>query len=233
MTKDLPKKPRNPASLQQNEDGGTRSKLVAAAVELFSSRGFDGVSLREIEQHAGINRGVAAYHFVTKDQLWRAAIDWFLELFETEMFEFKGLLPVLPQAERTRVVLRIFARWGAKYPQFARLFVLHGNDESERGDWFIGRMRPTFEFIRSTIGSEEILEPLDEALLYNMFIGASVMLSALPAQTKAVFGLDPAEPGVAERIAEAVLNVFSPYFTGAAVLDYELPSSADSKLRTR
>lgn len=214
------------------EEAGTRSKLVAAAVELFSARGYDGVSLREIEIHAGINRGVAAYHFGTKDGLWRAAIDRFIDLFEAEMFEYQGLLPLLPQPERTRVVLRIFARWGAQHPQFARLFILHGNDESERGDWFIGRMRPTFEFIRRMTGTGELLPPADEALLYGMFLGAAVMLSAAKVQSKAIFGIDPSEPGQDERIAEAVLNLYYPYFTGTTELSYDLPSASESKGKT-
>jgi AcrR family transcriptional regulator len=47
----------------------TRSTIVRVAVEVFASRGYDGASVREIAQLAGISKGNLTYHFAVKDDL--------------------------------------------------------------------------------------------------------------------------------------------------------------------
>jgi AcrR family transcriptional regulator len=46
-----------------------REAILAAAEELFSSNGFNAVSVRDIAQAAGANPGSVTYHFKTKDGL--------------------------------------------------------------------------------------------------------------------------------------------------------------------
>jgi len=50
-------------------DTGTREALLEAAEELFSQRGFNAVSVREIAQAAGANLGSIPYHFGSKENL--------------------------------------------------------------------------------------------------------------------------------------------------------------------
>ncbi|HLJ01637.1 MAG TPA: TetR family transcriptional regulator [Bradyrhizobium sp.] len=46
-----------------------REAILCAAEELFSIKGFDAVSVRDIAQAAGANPGSVTYHFKTKDGL--------------------------------------------------------------------------------------------------------------------------------------------------------------------
>jgi len=46
-----------------------REAILAAAEELFATRGFNAVSVRDIAQAAGANPGSVTYHFTTKDGL--------------------------------------------------------------------------------------------------------------------------------------------------------------------
>jgi TetR/AcrR family transcriptional regulator len=57
---------------------GTRERLLISAVQAFSSTGYDGASVREIERSCGVNRGLIAYHFGSKEDLWRACVDLLL-----------------------------------------------------------------------------------------------------------------------------------------------------------
>ena len=50
-----------------------REALVAAAVELFSRRGYGGTSLQQVAERVGIQKGSIAYHFETKAKLAFAA----------------------------------------------------------------------------------------------------------------------------------------------------------------
>src|SRR6195256_6647075 len=56
---------RKPATRKPN----LREAILCAAEELFSTNGFNAVSVRDIAQAAGANPGSVTYHFKTKDGL--------------------------------------------------------------------------------------------------------------------------------------------------------------------
>ena len=53
----------------------TRERILAAALDLFSELSFDGATTREIAARAGVTQPLLNYHFSSKDELWRAAVD--------------------------------------------------------------------------------------------------------------------------------------------------------------
>ena len=53
----------------------TRARLIEAASRLFGVRGFTGVSTRAIAREAGCNIGLIAFHFGSKQALYKAARD--------------------------------------------------------------------------------------------------------------------------------------------------------------
>jgi AcrR family transcriptional regulator len=54
----------------QAVDAGSREKLLRAAAELFSEKGFRDVSVREIAAHAGVNPALVGYYFRGKQALF-------------------------------------------------------------------------------------------------------------------------------------------------------------------
>lgn len=60
------------ARLPANE---RREQLLATAVDLFSRKGFNGTTTREIAAAAGVTEAIIFRHFETKDQLYTAIID--------------------------------------------------------------------------------------------------------------------------------------------------------------
>jgi AcrR family transcriptional regulator len=64
---------RDPETSSQTRDG-TRERILAAALQVFAERGFDGARTREIAERAGANLGLIKYYFDSKEQLWKAAV---------------------------------------------------------------------------------------------------------------------------------------------------------------
>jgi AcrR family transcriptional regulator len=61
----------------------TRAEIRAAALELFSERGVDATSLREIAERIGITKAALYYHYASKDALLGELVDpMFAELRE-------------------------------------------------------------------------------------------------------------------------------------------------------
>ena len=52
----------------------TRVRILDAAELLFGARGFDGVSLRDITDGAGVTLALASYHFGTKENLFEEVV---------------------------------------------------------------------------------------------------------------------------------------------------------------
>src|SRR4051812_37372769 len=53
----------------------TRARLIAAALEVFGHKGFDGASTREIADAAGANLAAIVYHFGSKEALYHAVAE--------------------------------------------------------------------------------------------------------------------------------------------------------------
>src|SRR5262245_15047346 len=63
----------------------TRDRILAAAVDLFAERSFDGATTREIAARAGVTQPLLNYHYRSKDDLWRAAVDSLFESLVSSM----------------------------------------------------------------------------------------------------------------------------------------------------
>ena len=50
------------------------SKLLSSALKLFSEKGYDGTSIREIIEDAGVSRPVLYYHFKNKENLYSTLV---------------------------------------------------------------------------------------------------------------------------------------------------------------
>jgi AcrR family transcriptional regulator len=53
----------------------TKWRVISAATHLFSEKGMDNVSLRELTAAAGVNLAAVNYHFGTKEALCEAVLD--------------------------------------------------------------------------------------------------------------------------------------------------------------
>lgn len=72
----------------------TRNRLIKAGQQLFPERGFDAVSVRDLEATAGVKRNVLAYHFGDKEHLWMASTD---AIFGEMRTEFEQRLAIMKE----------------------------------------------------------------------------------------------------------------------------------------
>jgi AcrR family transcriptional regulator len=60
---------------QASRRAATRAALLAAARELFASRGFAGAGREDIVERAGVTRGAMYHHFSSKEALFQAVYE--------------------------------------------------------------------------------------------------------------------------------------------------------------
>jgi len=102
-------------------DGDTRETIRAVALELFSRKGFDQTSLREIAERVGLTKASLYYHYSSKQALliaivdpvitgWRAIADDTKDLEHTPVNVRQVIERCLDVLLRNRVVAGIFER---------------------------------------------------------------------------------------------------------------------------
>ena len=65
----------------------TRERILVVARELFTARGFDSVSIRDIVSAAHVNLGAVTYHFGSKEALYHAALESMADPFAARIAE--------------------------------------------------------------------------------------------------------------------------------------------------
>src|ERR1700744_4726537 len=61
---------------RKRDPEGTREAILEAARQILSQDGKEGVSVAQVAQRAGVNRGTAYQHFQTREQLIEATAAW-------------------------------------------------------------------------------------------------------------------------------------------------------------
>lgn len=75
----------------------SRTKLIEAAIPLFSEKGLAGVSIRELAEAANVNSALISYHFGGKDGLYLGALEKLFSPVTTLLDAFETLEAVPPE----------------------------------------------------------------------------------------------------------------------------------------
>jgi AcrR family transcriptional regulator len=60
---------------ERRDPRGTRQALLRAGASLFAERGFDGVSVEDVADRAGVNKALISYHFGGKRALYAGILE--------------------------------------------------------------------------------------------------------------------------------------------------------------
>ena len=190
----------------------TRQRLLDSASALFSAASFNGVSIRDIERHAGVERGLLSYHFGGKQTLWLNVVDSIYDPFLRELSNLASMLRDVPTRERARALRKAYVRFNAHHPEFFRLLVLEGLERTERTEHLEGKLRAGTELYAAMLGSHEP-ESINDVMLRHLLIAASAAPFVLPAFREPVLealgmGDDPAAtPEFLEPYADLVADL--------------------------
>jgi AcrR family transcriptional regulator len=198
---------------RQSVDGertsSTGQRLLEAALECFSTLGFEGASARRIERLAGVERGLVSYHFGSKQNLWNEAVDRLYGQFTKEVESLRDALRDVAPHERGVAMLMAYARFNARNPAFFRILVLEGYVQTERSERLAGHLRRTMTMF-SEVTAISIPMPLDTAIRWFQLLGAAGAMFALPAHAKPTFGELLYDPQFIDRSAALFAAIYDP-----------------------
>lgn len=178
----------------------TRERIIDAAVDAFADHGYEGAGTRDIAARAEVTQGLIAYHFESKEALWRAAAD----LIFGEMDDH---LPPLtdPTPASARESFRDFVRFIAARPAAMHFMFDAGRSPGDRMRWLVEtHLTERYRTIEAMFGAE--LAPH----LYYVGIGAATLVFQLAPECVELTGADPTGEDFIERHADLVVDLLLP-----------------------
>lgn len=186
----------------------TRDRILAAALDLFSERSFDGAATREIAARAGVTQPLLNYHFSSKDELWRAAVDGLFDTLTTSLAIRAHGLRGVDDLTAARLTVREFIVFSARNPQLHRIITQECKSDGPRMDWLVERhIQPLYDAavrLFTNLSATGRLPDVPAAHLYYILTGAATSMFVLAPECRRLAGLDPEAPDVIEAHADAV-----------------------------
>jgi AcrR family transcriptional regulator len=191
-------------------------EILAAAVEAFSVLGYDGVSLRTLNDQLGVSHNLLYQRFGSKESLWRAAVDWGFGplVAHMECSDDESSDPM----ERLRTLICRFIEYAAGRPYLARLATLEGAAATDRLDYlydnYIQPVRKRYLAIFDELREAGRIKPIpSEVLFFLSTAGGTAAYGQTGVAARMGINLDREDPAqvhaYAEQVAEVLLNGFS------------------------
>ena len=197
----------------------TRAAILDAALEAFAERGYDGVSVRELNRRLGMSHNLIHHHFGTKHALWKAAVE--------HGFARAGAMFPLPgesgdpgdAAARIELGLRRFVAFSAEHPAVHRIFEQEAALGGERlrhivRRYFVPRIEAGLPLYEELVHvRERDLDPRSIALLVASGVTAFFRLAPV---ARSFGGPDPFSAEGIERHTRTITEVLMHGLAGAA-----------------
>jgi AcrR family transcriptional regulator len=186
----------------------TRERILAAALDLFSELSFAGATTREIAARAGVTQPLLNYHFSSKDELWRAAVDGLFDRLTSSLTARADGLRGVDEVTVARLMVREFISFSATHPQLHRIITQECKTDGPRMDYLVEHhIRPLYEAtiaLFARLVEHGHVPDIPAPHLYYILTGAGPTMFVLAPECRRLTGIDPASPEVIEAHADAV-----------------------------
>lgn len=188
---------------RQRDPERTKARILDAATEEFSAKGFAGARVSEIAARAGVNSQLIAYYFDGKEGLYRElGRRW--RAYEAATFpadaDFADLIKRYVRAS-------VDPRLGARLLAWDGL-ADNGKDD-EDAEERNARLRREVDSIRARQESGEFSDDFDPAVFLFMTMSAASALAVYPQLARGIFGRDGASEDLVEHYADQLAQLLT------------------------
>lgn len=184
---------------------------LRAALAAFAARGYDGCSVQQLARDLGVSHNLLNQRFGTKDDLWRAAVDWGFDRMRAALAG-AGIPPDTGDAvERLRSLVVCYVRAAAAVPDVARLLAVEGATDGPRLRYAFERhIAPVLVPLRRVVTQLEAegrARPVPFRTLCFLIHGGAVAPFAQAAASMLIEPTDPFDPDAVEEHARVVADL--------------------------
>lgn len=156
-----------------------KQAILDAALIVFARDGFHGASLASIAEKASVLAPLIPYHFGSKDNLWRATVEYALGDLNREADTIKRASRGLAPLDRLSLQIRSFTHFAARYPDHFGLLCSEARPGSERFEWikenFTGGFRDSLKTLLQEAQEAKLIRDVSLDHLSFILMGAILM----------------------------------------------------------
>jgi TetR/AcrR family transcriptional regulator len=192
----------------KKRDGLTKDRILDAAEDIFSHKGFDGTKVQEIASAAGVNKAMLYYYFKDKDDLLIAVIGRII----------KGIGDAIPRyfadtentVENIEAFLDFYIEYLAKNRSFVRLMaweMLSGRHvQAIAREYIIPMFSVMRQKITESVSQHLMREVSPEHTVFSV-VGMNVFYIVASPLFMHILGEDPLSPEMLAKRKKAVKDL--------------------------
>jgi len=119
----------------------TKKTVLKAALKVFAQAGFYNAKLREIADLAGTTHSLIRHHFGSKDDLWKAVVDYGLNLQEKNLLRILKSRKSADAVELFKDFIASYVSTIAKNPELSKILLHDNSRTSPHLDYLIERQK--------------------------------------------------------------------------------------------
>jgi AcrR family transcriptional regulator len=159
---------------RKRDPGGTREAILEAARKVLAQGGKEGLSVTQVAQRAGVNRGTAYQHFQTRAQLIEATAAWVSDKLYRAVFGDPAVASRQPvESVDPRAITERLAAFAMENPELGRVWLFEVlSSRRPASDLFWQQYSLNFE----TFAKTELAQPNIDAEVASVLTLAGAFL---------------------------------------------------------
>jgi TetR/AcrR family transcriptional regulator len=186
----------------------TRSNIVQAATTLFSQQGFEGVSVRDIEKAADVHRGLVAYHFESKEALWKLVADEAFSMMRQELMQRHDVMQDMSPRVRLAFIIRFYVRFFSRHPEISCLMSQEARQDSWRIQYLVSQhTKPAALSLQDRVAEALGLDRQAFIHWYYIMVSASSTIFSFAPECELLFDVDSREEERVKTHADMLVSM--------------------------
>ena len=143
---------------RKRDPDGTREAILEAARKVLAHGGKEGLSVAQVAQSAGVNRGTAYQHFQTRAQLIEATAAWVSDKLKRAVFDHPSVAGQPVANISPKAITEHLATFAMENPELGRIWLFELlSSQRPASDPFWQQYRLNFEaFARTELAQPDI-----------------------------------------------------------------------------
>ena len=191
----------------------TKMRVTEAALSLFASHGFDGVSTSDIAAVVGIKQPNIHYYFSTKEDLWKSAMRLLSD--QAERSARKIGIPTMLEGMDPLAALKVLSSAlhyvSRDVPALGKIILREGVSGGDRLEWLVEEVfkdsYARFRLLIERCIEEKRIKPYRPHQILFLLHTAAVSYYNLGSLVNSAFEADPMDEDVSSEYCELYLDV--------------------------
>jgi AcrR family transcriptional regulator len=203
-------KSERPRGRPKASDSVPIEEILDKALSMFATVGYDGMSMRTLNRELGVSHNLIHQRFGTKEELWRAAVDYG---FGRLVRQLQGLFDptISDPLEQLRLAVHRFVVYSADHPELVALMNIEARQDTERltyiYDTYIEPLLKDVARLLAHLADQGVIRPIPLRTFHFLLAHGATAPHALVPLAAKFDPTSPSEPAAVEQHATLVSTI--------------------------